>query len=168
MDKNTFWNIVKQSKQNKDSIDMNLQSDAIMDVLHTYEKKDLFEFQLLLNQYQHELNTPHLEAVASTILDVSLPSQHVKEGFINWIICCGEETYNKANEDPTSLFQIRDENLKVSGRAYLPELNQVASAVFYDIDEETDWSVEFSRYKNLKRLREISKQGKDRSDELER
>lgn len=36
---------------------MNLQSDAIMDVLHTYEKEDLFEFQLLLNKHQNELNT---------------------------------------------------------------------------------------------------------------
>lgn len=168
MDKNTFWNIIEQSKKNKDSIDMNLQSDSIMDVLHTYEKEDLFEFQLLLNQYQHELNTAHLEAVASTILDVSLPSEHVKEGFINWVICCGEETYNKAKEDPTSLFQIRDENLKVSGRAYLPELNHVPSAVFYNIDEDADWGVEFSRYKNLKRLREISKQRKDRPNDVER
>lgn len=168
MDKNTFWNIIEQSKKNKDSIDMNLQSDAIMDVLHTYEKEDLFEFQILLNQYQDDLNTAHLEAVASTILDISFPTEHVKEGFINWVICCGEETYNKAIKEPTTLFQIKDENLKVSGRAYLPELSQVPSAVFYDIDEDADWDVEFFRYKHLKRLKEISKNGNDRSNDLER
>jgi hypothetical protein len=168
MDKKTFWNIIKQSKLNKDSIDMNLQSDAIMDVLHTYEKEDLFEFQILLNQYQHELNTAHLEAVASTILDVSLLSEHVNEGFIKRVICLGEDTYNKAKEDPMSLFHISDKKLKVSGRAYLPELSQVPSAVFYDTDDDADWGVEFSRYKNLKRLREISKQGRDRPNDVER
>lgn len=97
-----------------------------------------------------------------------MPTEHVKEGFINWVICLGKKDYNKAKEDPTCLFNIKDEKQMVSGRAYMPELNQVTTAAFYSIDDDADWGVEYFKYKNLKRLKELSMTDKDPSKNLER
>jgi hypothetical protein len=103
MNKNTFWDIIEMSKQTKHSIDMNNQSDALIEILEQKDIKTIFEFEICLQKIQKQLDTTHLNVIAATKLDVCLPSKHTQQGFSNWIICLGKETYKKALENPLSV-----------------------------------------------------------------
>jgi len=152
MNENTFWDIIEMSKQTKYGIDMNNQSDALIEILIQKDIKTIFEFENYLQKLQKQLDTAHLSALAATKLDVSLPSKHTQQGFSNWIICLGKETYQKALENPLSILKINDEKRLVNGRAYLPELNQVASCTFYELKGlDADWVKEFSDYNTTKK-----------------
>jgi len=165
MNPNTFWSLIKTSQKNLTNLELYEQADALMYLLAKESLDTICDFHLRLTRLQEELSTAHTIAVASTITKSDeLLSAHTIKGFANWVIAHGEEHYNKARQDSTYLFTLRDEKKYI----YLQDLNFVAGGAYYEKMERKgldadDWGGLIYRYRMQELEKIIPSSNKDQS-----
>lgn len=145
MNKETFWNIIEGSIQEKDSIDKNEQGDYLLDILKQYSIDDIVGFHKLVVEYREQINTPFMRDIAYMMKFGD--NDHAYEGFLNWVIALGEAHYQRAKESPSYLLTLDDPKLFVVSQAYFPDLSLTAVASYLEKTDNdiSDWEDELNK-----------------------
>tara|TARA_R110002051_G_scaffold181774_1_gene251341 strand:+ start:106655 stop:107158 length:504 start_codon:yes stop_codon:yes gene_type:complete len=161
-----FWEIIEASIQQKNSIDKNEQGDALLAILSKLNHTQILGFHTKLEELKKSLNSPEFNNVAFMMKYGD--NRMASSGFKNWVVALGREHYEKATSSPTHLLTLEDSKLFAGGRAYLNDLDLVASVAYDEVSKEGDpeW---YTFVQNHRRLQQLNKsQGNEMElDELE-
>ena len=153
----TFWKLIAQSIEEKDTLDKNDQGDRLMEILTPLDTKTVVGFHKRMVELRKALDFPMMRDIAFMMGYKENPTAY--EGFRNWVISLGEAHYKKAKKSPAHLLTLKDPNLFVVGRPYFPDLNFVSSGAFYTKTDKgiLDWEGELEKFNTRQPVRSTSR-----------
>lgn len=131
MNEERFWNVIEQSRREKNSIDMNGQGDSLFFVLQTLPVKHIAEFHARMLVLREQLKSPFMREIAYMMKYGD--NDTAFEGFVNWVVALGKAHYYKALNSPPYLLTIDDPKLFVVNRPYFPDLSSVAQEAYLQV-----------------------------------
>jgi hypothetical protein len=139
MDENRFWEIIEQSRREKNSIDVNEQGDSLLSILQSLPEKSIVQFHARMLVLREQLKTPFMRDIAFMMKYGD--NDTAFEGFVNWVIVLEKAHYYKALNSPPYLLTIEDPKLFVVNRPYFPDLSLVAPTAYLEKHDGdmTDW-----------------------------
>jgi hypothetical protein len=147
-----FWEIIETSIHQKNTIDKSEQGDAILAVLSKLYPQEILGFHHKLESLKQDLNTAEFNDIAFMMKYGD--NRTALSGFKNWVIALGKEHYQKAKKSPSHLLTLDDPKLFVAGRAYLNDLDLLASVAYDDVSKEDDlsWYAVLQKDRRMKQL----------------
>jgi len=161
MNEKEFWNIIDRSIEKKKSVDMNLQADAIRNILKKYPDNEIVRFHAIMERLRDDLDSQEMRNVSHTYgygrgFDVF-------DRFACWVIALGKKEYDRAKSYPDMLLiHYSDPEKMVAGTANFQDLEHIAPALYNSRKKlnENEWYELLEKYKKL----EQRKQKKTKAD----